>query len=151
MRGICAHIQALQILTLLFMMLLKSIAISSKNFLTKFLKTVENFDTDMMKCTRLMMKPIIIVKKYFLPPFSAPKTFVHLPIKKKKNWSQIRPIFYSWYLWSIDVFLDFIFDGLQYWSFSVHTIESWLKVIDTRWKIYQHGTHTPLMQMNFLL
>ena len=64
-------------------MLLKSIAISSKNFLTKFLKTVENFDTDMMKCTRLMMKPIIIVKKDFLPPFFAPKTFVHLPVKNK--------------------------------------------------------------------
>ena len=42
----------------------------------------QNFDTDMMKCTWLMMKPIIIAKKN-LPLFSAPKTFVHLPIKNK--------------------------------------------------------------------
>lgn len=106
MRGICAHIQALQILTLLFIMLLKSIAISSKNFLTKFLKTVENFDTDMMKCTRLMMKPIIIVKKDFLPPFFCTKNFCP-PSSKEQTWSQNRPCFYSWYLWSIDVFPGF--------------------------------------------
>ena len=79
-------------------------------------------------------------KKVFLPPFSAPKTFVRLPIKSKLG-LKIDQVF------TVDIFEAFMFswiffDGSQYWSFSVHNIESWLKVIKTRWKIYQHGRHT---------